>query len=65
MREVVYEGRVPHLFEERLYRPVTAVAMRGAHHARRLQSGRLGTYVGYLVGLVLALLTAAKLGWIA
>ena len=64
VREVVYEGRVPHLFEERVYRPVTAVAMLGAHHARRLQSGRLGTYVGYLVGLVVVLLAAARLGWI-
>ncbi len=34
----------------------------GAHQARRLQSGRLGTYVGYLVGLVLVVLGAAKLG---
>jgi hydrogenase-4 component B len=64
VREVTYEGRVPHLFEERVYRPVTNVAMLGAHHARRLQSGRLGTYVAYLVGLVVALLAAAKLGWI-
>lgn len=64
VREVVYEGRVPHLFEERVYRPVTAVAMLAAHQARRLQSGRLGTYVAYLVGLVVALLAAARLGWI-
>jgi hydrogenase-4 component B len=62
VQEVAYEGRVPHLFEERLYRPVTALAMGGAHHARRVQSGRLGTYVAYLIGLVLAALVAAKLG---
>ena len=62
VREVAYEGRVPHHFEERLYRPVTAFAMVGAHHARRLQSGRLGVYVAYLLGLVLVVLTAAKLG---
>ena len=36
--------------------------MVGAHHARRLQSGRLGVYVAYLLGLVLVVLTAAKLG---
>jgi hydrogenase-4 component B len=60
--EVSYEGRVPHLFEERLYRPVAALALHGAHHARRLQSGRLGTYVGYLLGLLLVLLALAKLG---
>ena len=40
----------------------TAFAMVGAHHARRLQSGRLGVYVAYLLGLVLVVLTAAKLG---
>ncbi|HEX6724134.1 MAG TPA: proton-conducting transporter membrane subunit [Gaiella sp.] len=62
VREVAYEGRVPHHFEERLYRPVTSFAMAGAHHARRLQSGRLGVYVAYLLGLVLVVLTAAKLG---
>ena len=62
VQEVVYEGRVPHLFEERLYRPLTSLAMQGAHQARRMQSGRLGTYVGYLVGLVLVVLAAAKLG---
>jgi hypothetical protein len=62
VREVAYEGRVPHHFEERLYRPVTALAIVGAHHARRLQSGRLGIYVAYLLGLVLVVLTAAKVG---
>jgi hydrogenase-4 component B len=60
--EVAYEGRVPQLFEERLYRPLTGLAMHGAHHARRVQSGRLGTYVAYLLGLVLVVLAAAKLG---
>jgi hydrogenase-4 component B len=60
--EVAYEGRVPHHFEERLYRPVTALAMAGAHHARRVQGGRLGVYVAYLLGLVLVVLAAAKLG---
>ena len=62
VQEVTYEGHVPHLFEDRLYRPVTALAMWGAHHARRTQSGRLGTYVGYLIALVLVVLAAAKLG---
>jgi hydrogenase-4 component B len=62
VQDVRYEGRVPHLFEERLYRPVTSVALGGARHARRLQSGRLGTYVAYLVALVVGLLLAAKVG---
>ena len=64
MREITYTGRVPHLFEERLYRPVTQLALGGAARARRLQSGRLGTYVAYLIALVLALLAAAKIGLI-
>ena len=50
VQEVVYSGRVPHLFDERVYRPVVAGALRAAHHARRLQTGRLGTYVAYLIG---------------
>jgi hypothetical protein len=59
---VTYRGRVPQLVEERLYRPVTAGALRGAAVARRLQSGRLGTYVVYLVALVLGLLLAVRVG---
>ena len=55
---------MPHLFEERLYRPVTQLALAGAARARRLQSGRLGTYVAYLIALVLALLLAARIGMI-
>ena len=62
VQEVVYEGRVPHLVEERLYRPAMGLALWGAQHARRTQSGRLGAYVGYLIALVLVVLAAAKLG---
>ncbi|MFN8188456.1 MAG: proton-conducting transporter membrane subunit [Gaiellales bacterium] len=62
VQEVGYEGHVPHLIEERLYRPATGLALAGAARARRLQSGRLGTYVAYLLGLVVVLLAAAKLG---
>jgi hydrogenase-4 component B len=62
VQELSYEGRVPHLFEERLYRPATALALAGAARARRLQSGRLGTYVAYLIGLVVVLLAAVKTG---
>lgn len=62
VQEVGYEGHVPHLIEERLYRPATGLALVGAARARRLQSGRLGTYVAYLLGLVVVLLAAAKLG---
>ena len=62
VQEVSYSGRVPHLIDERLYAPIVRSALGGARHARRLQSGRLGTYVGYLIALVLVLLAAAKAG---
>jgi len=64
VQEVSYSGRVPHLIDERLYAPVVASALVAARHARRLQSGSLGTYVAYLIALVLALLAAAKTGLI-
>jgi hydrogenase-4 component B len=62
VQEVSYTGHVPHLFDEHLYRPVTTLALAGAARTRRLQSGRLGTYVAYLIVLVVVLLAAAKLG---
>jgi hydrogenase-4 component B len=62
VQEVSYSGRVPQLIDERLYAPVVASALVAARHARRLQTGSLGTYVAYLIALVLALLAAAKAG---
>jgi hypothetical protein len=62
VQEVAYSGRVPQLIDERLYAPAVRSVLQGARHARRLQSGHLGAYVGYLIALVLALLTAAKIG---
>jgi hypothetical protein len=62
VQEVSYAGRVPHLIDERVYRPSARVALRGARAARRLQSGQLGVYVLYLIGLVVALLAAAHIG---
>jgi hydrogenase-4 component B len=62
VQEVSYSGRVPQLADEWLYRPVARHALSAAHSARRLQSGRLGTYVAYLIGLVLALLILARIG---
>jgi len=64
VQEVSYSGRIPQLLEERVFRPVVHLALVGAAHARRLQTGRLGTYVAYLIALVLVLLTAAKIGLI-
>jgi hydrogenase-4 component B len=62
VQEVSYSGRVPQLIDERLYAPAVRSALVAARHARRLQTGHLGTYIGYLIALVLALLAAAKAG---
>ena len=62
LQEVAYSGSVPHLIEARLYRPVERAAFRAAVHARRLQTGSVGTYVVYLIGLVIVLLAAVRLG---
>jgi hypothetical protein len=64
VQEVSYKGHVPHLFDEHLYAPVNRAALAAAARARRIQSGRLGTYVAYLIGLVVVLLAAAKFGLI-
>jgi hypothetical protein len=62
VQEVSYSGRVPQLVDEWVYRPVVHHALSAAHRARRLQSGRLGTYVAYLIALVLALLISVRIG---
>jgi hydrogenase-4 component B len=62
LQEVVYSGRVPHLIDERVYRPVERFGLRAAVHARRLQSGSIGAYVAYLIGLVVVLLLAVRIG---
>jgi hydrogenase-4 component B len=59
---ISYQGHVPHLIEEHLYRPAARWSLALAVQARRLQSGRLGTYVSYLIALVLVLLVAARAG---
>jgi hydrogenase-4 component B len=64
LQEVSYSGRVPQLLEERVFGPAVRLALIGAARARRLQTGRIGTYVAYLIALVLVLLTAAKIGLI-
>jgi hydrogenase-4 component B len=64
VQEVSYRGEVPHLIEERLYAPVGRWALWTAARVRRLQSGSLAVYVAYLIGLVLVLLLAVRLGFI-
>jgi hypothetical protein len=62
VQSISYRGHVPHLIEERLYRPAARTSLVLAAHGRRLQSGRLGAYIAYLIALVLVLLLAARVG---
>jgi len=62
VQSISYTGRVPQLVDERVYRPLLRGALSAAAQARRLQTGHLGTYVAYLIALVLVLLAAAKAG---
>ena len=64
VQEVSYSGRVPQLLDEQVLGPAVRLALGGAAQARRLQTGRLGTYAVYLIALVLVLLVAAKVGLI-
>jgi hydrogenase-4 component B len=65
VQEVRYEGHVPHLFDTHVFRPITRAGLAGARHVRRLQSGSLTAYVGYLVALVIVLLVAVRVGLIS
>lgn len=62
VQSVAYASRVPQLLDERVYRPAVRSGLAAAAHARRLQTGRLGTYIAYLIALVVVLLAAAKAG---
>ena len=62
VRAVAYRGEIPHLFDTALYGPVRRAALRGAGVARRLQSGSIRAYAGYLLALLLALLVLARVG---
>ncbi len=62
VRSVSYRGEIPHLFDTVLYGPVRGAALGAARIARRLQSGSVRAYAGYLLGLLLALLVLARTG---
>jgi hydrogenase-4 component B len=62
VRSVAYRGEIPHLFDTLLYGPVQRAALRGAAVARRIQSGSIRAYAGYLLALLLALLVLARTG---
>jgi hydrogenase-4 component B len=65
VQEVVQHAEVPHLFDTMLYRPLYSGALRAAAVARRLQSGRLRSYLAYLVALVLVVLGVVRFGGLA
>ncbi len=58
---VAYRAEVPHLFDTLLYEPLSRRALRAAAVARRLQSGSLRAYLGYLLALLALLLALARL----
>jgi hydrogenase-4 component B len=62
LQRVDYRGAVPHLFDTLLYGPTARAALRGAAVARRLQSGSVRTYAGYLLGLLVVALLLAHWG---
>ena len=62
LQSLSYTGRVPHLIDERVYRPLARVSLGAAFQARRVQSGSIGTYATFLIVLVLVLLGAVRIG---
>jgi len=62
VRSVHYQSEIPHLFDTAIYGPARRGALAGAAIARRLQSGSVRAYAGYLLGLVLILLLLVRTG---
>jgi hydrogenase-4 component B len=62
LRSVTYRGEVPHLFDTALYRPLHRRALEGARLVRRIQSGSVRAYAAYLLGLLLMVLLAVRVG---
>ena len=60
--EVQFRGEVPHVFDTHVFEPTLRLAARAAGLARRVQSGSLRAYLGYLVALLLVLLALLRLG---
>jgi hydrogenase-4 component B len=59
-RLVRYSGRVPALFEERLYVPLRTLALWGAGRLRLLQSGSVQLYLLYMMVALGVLLVVAR-----
>jgi hydrogenase-4 component B len=62
LQSIRYRGEIPHLFDTLLYGPVQRGALAGALVARRLQSGSVRAYAGYLLALLLGLLVLVRVG---
>jgi hypothetical protein len=62
VQSVRYEGHVPSLLDASVYEPTVRAGLRAAAVARRLQSGNVRTYAGYLLGLVIGLLILVHVG---
>ena len=56
--DVRYESRVHHFIDQRLYLPAQRGGLRSARFLRRLQSGSLRQYIGYLLFTLLLMLVA-------
>lgn len=61
VQSVTYQGEVPHLFDTHFVDPLVRLSNAGGRHVRRLQSGSLAGYIGYLVVLLIMALIAARL----
>jgi hydrogenase-4 component B len=61
VEEVHFHGEVPHLFDTHVFEPLLGLATRAARFARRVQSGSLRAYLGYLVALIFVLLVLLRL----
>ena len=59
-RLVRYSGRVPALFEERLYLPLRALALWSAGRLRLVQSGSVQAYLLYMMAALAVLLVVAR-----
>jgi formate hydrogenlyase subunit 3/multisubunit Na+/H+ antiporter MnhD subunit len=62
LQSVSYRGEVPHLFDTAVYGPLQRRAIAAARFARRVQSGSVRAYAGYLLALLLAALLAVRIG---
>jgi hydrogenase-4 component B len=59
---VAYSSHTPSLVDTLLVEPTVRVALRGAAVVRRLQTGNVRTYAGYLTGLVVVVLVLLGTG---